>query len=127
MRSRLEIHRDLLPGHGFRLATDAVWARARRVPANDRVVLVPHPVHQLLHVCVHFAWSHGMQWGTWRALRDVAAITHRDDFAWSELDRKSTRLNSSHTVISYAVFCLKKKKEQRQHTLPIKVKAITHQ
>src|SRR5438034_3403447 len=33
--------------------------------------------------------------------RDVAA-----DFP---LDRKSTRLNSSHTVISYAVFCLKKK------------------
>src|SRR5438034_7515170 len=31
-------------------------------------------------------------------------------FDWN-LDRKSTRLNSSHTVISYAVFCLKKKKE----------------
>src|SRR2546426_7752863 len=29
-------------------------------------------------------------------------------------DRKSTRLNSSHLVISYAVFCLKKKKEKRQ-------------
>src|SRR2546430_3826528 len=28
----------------------------------------------------------------------------------SELDRKSTRLNSSHSQISYAVFCLKKKK-----------------
>src|SRR5260221_9993867 len=28
-----------------------------------------------------------------------------------EGDRKSTRLNSSHTVISYAVFCLKKKKK----------------
>src|SRR5882672_11002584 len=28
----------------------------------------------------------------------------------SRVDRKSTRLNSSHTVISYAVFCLKKKK-----------------
>src|SRR5256885_4070613 len=28
-----------------------------------------------------------------------------------QLDRKSTRLNSSHLVISYAVFCLKKKKE----------------
>src|SRR5438034_8887539 len=27
----------------------------------------------------------------------------------ADLDRKSTRLNSSHTVISYAVFCLKKK------------------
>src|SRR5438034_3388925 len=30
---------------------------------------------------------------------------------WGVLDRKSTRLNSSHTVISYAVFCLKKKKK----------------
>src|SRR2546426_8767680 len=29
----------------------------------------------------------------------------------AELDRKSTRLNSSHLVISYAVFCLKKKKK----------------
>src|SRR5438034_8231168 len=28
-------------------------------------------------------------------------------------DRKSTRLNSSHTVISYAVFCLKKKSDDR--------------
>src|SRR5436190_21483364 len=30
------------------------------------------------------------------------------------LDRKSTRLNSSHTVISYAVFCLKKKKKKKR-------------
>src|SRR5947207_13327545 len=30
------------------------------------------------------------------------------------LDRKSTRLNSSHTVISYAVFCLKKKKKKQK-------------
>src|SRR6476646_11649377 len=30
------------------------------------------------------------------------------------VDRKSTRLNSSHTVISYAVFCLKKKKQLKQ-------------
>src|SRR5205807_9703516 len=31
----------------------------------------------------------------------------------SRLDRKSTRLNSSHLVISYAVFCLKKKKKNK--------------
>src|SRR2546426_7558134 len=30
-------------------------------------------------------------------------------------DRKSTRLNSSHLVISYAVFCLKKKKKNNAH------------
>src|SRR5690625_5505170 len=31
-------------------------------------------------------------------------------------DRKSTRLNSSHVAISYAVFCLKKKKQLKKHT-----------
>src|SRR2546427_3246948 len=32
-----------------------------------------------------------------------------------EIDRKSTRLNSSHSQISYAVFCLKKKKKNVKH------------
>src|SRR5690242_21958012 len=32
--------------------------------------------------------------------------------AWKDPDRKSTRLNSSHMSISYAVFCLKKKKKK---------------
>src|SRR5437588_4290867 len=38
-------------------------------------------------------------------------------------DRKSTRLNSSHTVISYAVFCLKKKKKKKNDTLSTKQKS----
>src|SRR5256885_17009084 len=41
-------------------------------------------------------------------------IVDPEDFTWSDdfwRDRKSTRLNSSHLVISYAVFCLKKKKK----------------
>src|SRR5690349_23775017 len=38
-------------------------------------------------------------------------ITREDIDRWADqLDRKSTRLNSSHVEISYAVFCLKKKK-----------------
>src|SRR5690625_5787253 len=37
----------------------------------------------------------------------------REIFKVSRIDRKSTRLNSSHVAISYAVFCLKKKKKQR--------------
>src|SRR5438034_5813635 len=37
-------------------------------------------------------------------------------WAWpANRDRKSTRLNSSHTVISYAVFCLKKKKNSENN------------
>src|SRR5438132_9234921 len=37
-------------------------------------------------------------------------------FGFDDEDRKSTRLNSSHTVISYAVFCLKKKKTSKKGT-----------
>src|SRR2546426_7485674 len=63
--------------------------------------------------------------------RDLAPLEHdaaargaleaRDDVQQRGLDRKSTRLNSSHLVISYAVFCLKKKKTKnrvRQSTRP---------
>src|SRR2546426_4611991 len=44
------------------------------------------------------------------ARQDADAHAHRLGRLWQE-DRKSTRLNSSHLVISYAVFCLKKKKK----------------
>src|SRR2546430_8283289 len=41
---------------------------------------------------------------------EVLRLTNR-----ARLDRKSTRLNSSHSQISYAVFCLKKKKQYNNH------------
>src|SRR5476651_1876710 len=47
-------------------------------------------------------------------------IDHRD--LGAVLDRKSTRLNSSHANISYAVFCLKKKKKKKQLHNPSKKK-----
>src|SRR5471030_3105987 len=47
-------------------------------------------------------------------------------FNWLRMgDRKSTRLNSSHLGISYAVFCLKKKKNQYNHT-PKNKQSINH-
>src|SRR5437762_11423956 len=43
--------------------------------------------------------------------RELAvSYLNRHDLAHVDTDRKSTRLNSSHRCISYAVFCLKKKK-----------------
>src|SRR5438034_3989929 len=47
--------------------------------------------------------------GYWRQYE-----SDRDMQISGQLDRKSTRLNSSHTVISYAVFCLKKKKKNSE-------------
>src|SRR3989454_4161581 len=66
--------------------------------------------------------SHCLWLGTWcldmggalggGATVFLYAIRERE-MVLDRLDRKSTRLNSSHLVISYAVFCLKKKKKER--------------
>src|SRR5260221_4413694 len=54
--------------------------------------------------------------GTAHARDAALALSALEDTSWvqvymhpARIDRKSTRLNSSHTVISHAVFCLKKK------------------
>src|SRR5256885_12092817 len=46
-------------------------------------------------------------------------VTHATPINPVEQDRKSTRLNSSHLVISYAVFCLKKKKNSACQTTSV--------
>src|SRR5437867_6701425 len=49
------------------------------------------------------------EWAKWQPDEPSANDMRR------RLDRKSTRLNSSHRTISYAVFCLKKKKKPKKH------------
>src|SRR2546430_2815327 len=51
--------------------------------------------------------------------RGVGVAGHRVFLETDHADRKSTRLNSSHSQISYAVFCLKKKKIKRQNILVV--------
>src|SRR5690625_6977210 len=46
---------------------------------------------------------------------EIETISDGKVYPIKDGDRKSTRLNSSHVAISYAVFCLKKKKKKRMH------------
>src|SRR3712207_7582193 len=69
--------------------------RSRRMPEELNRVLVDHAAHLLL------------------CPSESAIANLRAERAAGKLeDRKSTRLNSSHANISYAVFCLKKKKRR---------------
>src|SRR5690625_5621333 len=52
----------------------------------------------------------------------VARIESPRDLGFSVRDRKSTRLNSSHVAISYAVFCLKKKRTTSPHRRTIAIR-----
>ncbi len=76
----LEIHRALLPpGHPFRLAPETLWLRAQCITVDGEAAWVPDPLHRLLHLSIHFAWSHEMHVGTWRAFRDLATIVRGAD------------------------------------------------
>src|SRR5256885_14883655 len=84
----LSLH-DALP---ILLRASELGSRARSRPqllARGELQLQWRPSHQPADQCQSNAWGSPVE----------------------ELDRKSTRLNSSHLVISYAVFCLKKKKK----------------
>src|SRR2546426_6652394 len=56
--------------------------------------------------------SYKTAWTWLHKLRRAMVRPGRDPLN-GRIDRKSTRLNSSHLVISYAVFCLKKKKQRQ--------------
>src|SRR2546429_1941018 len=63
-------------------------------------------------------WPASLRKASWyaRAEDGTSCITHSSASSCGKQDRKSTRLNSSHGYISYAVFCLKKKKHQPSHS-----------
>src|SRR5690606_42002859 len=64
-------------------------------------------------LCCGFNGAAVRDGGSPRLMRRVYSLTIASmgpPFVTAEVDRKSTRLNSSHVKISYAVFCLKKKK-----------------
>src|SRR2546430_6532006 len=61
------------------------------------------------------------------AVVEVTGGVQQSGMVAGRQDRKSTRLNSSHSQISYAVFCLKKKKKKNKKELVTKITKIINQ
>lgn len=81
----LELHTSLFfEGHPFALTSDDIRRRAEKVVVHGRTVMVPSVHDQLLHLCLHFAWSHMMATGAWRAFRDLDALLRTDRVDWKE-------------------------------------------
>src|SRR2546427_8366393 len=70
--------------------------------------------HAVLHCCEYLARKEGFEVTCLPVDREGrVAVESLEKAVRPDTDRKSTRLNSSHSQISYAVFCLKKKKKQQ--------------
>src|SRR5690349_23712884 len=75
-----------------------------RVVLDARVCAAPRRIGELVHEVTRVVLVDWLTRGARKRVPLAAAVDRLH-----ELDRKSTRLNSSHVEISYAVFCLKKK------------------
>src|SRR5207248_11332827 len=94
-----------LPSFPTRRSSDLSAAAVRRLVEGD---LPPEPR------AAHWAF-----WFNTLVFEEYTVYLHeRLEEVDRVLDRKSTRLNSSHRTISYAVFCLKKKKKNRRFDSP---------
>lgn len=90
---QLELHTGLFfEGNPFDFPMAELWRRAVPVTVRGRRVYVPSRQDQLLHLCLHFAWSHMMSTGAWRTFRDLRALMDAGDLDWDgfvALARKS--------------------------------------
>src|SRR5947207_12252445 len=84
-------------------------SRCRRRENEETAYIVGLSANRSFAFRIAGARASGVAFGLGRCLHGRASQARR-----ASLDRKSTRLNSSHTVISYAVFCLKKKTISRR-------------
>jgi hypothetical protein len=72
---KLEMHAALfVQGHPFQLSRADLLRDGRQVQVDGGSAWVPSREKMLLHACMHFAWSHMMIFGSWRAFRDVIAL-----------------------------------------------------
>lgn len=95
----LDLHTALFTKeHPFELSVEALWAAAEPVPGQGDGVYVLSPVHQALHLCIHFAWSHIMQSASWRSFRDLRALLDTGRLDWEELAEISLASRSATAV-----------------------------
>ncbi len=83
-RALLELHTGLFPaGHPFELDAEEVAARSVAVRGRAHGILIPSAEDHLVYLCAHWVWSHMMNGGAWRALRDIAVLIERGGLDWS--------------------------------------------
>src|SRR5437763_13342460 len=91
---------------------------------TSTTVLYTLSLHDALPICIYIVYNKCVYWfscidlARFKIVQCLMGQQIKDGRPQVTADRKSTRLNSSHRCISYAVFCLKKKKKLEKYSMP---------
>jgi len=95
----LELHTELLPkGSPFAFDADVLWRNALGTEVGGQPGFVPADVDMVLHLCIHFAWSHGLVDAAWRTFRDLQVLIDAGRVDWQELARRAREARASTCV-----------------------------
>ena len=87
----LELHNGLFfRGHPFAFDVGEVWERSVPLEGAPRV-RVPGTTDMVLHLALHFAWSHTMRSATWRTFRDLGTLADSGAIDWGDVGREAHR------------------------------------
>jgi hypothetical protein len=91
----LDLHTELFSETHtpYQLSPEELWRDAKPAAGLPEGVFVPSRVHQLLHCCLHYAWSHRLSGTGWRTYRDIAAICGDEGFDWSDFVKRTQGCN----------------------------------
>jgi hypothetical protein len=89
----LELHSSPTDG-AVLLSGDVIWRDARAVDVHGRRAFIPSAEHQVLHLAVHFAWSHGLASAAWRTFRDLDQLIRRGRVDWNALTLAAARMGA---------------------------------
>ncbi|HEX3157658.1 MAG TPA: nucleotidyltransferase family protein [Gemmatimonadaceae bacterium] len=102
----LDLHTELFaPGHPFALSAADMWRRGIPIWVGGQPARLPAAHDLLLHACLHFAWSHELRHGAWRAFHDVArllAAGQVDSRAFADLAAESRGATSCYWTLRLA-------------------------
>ena len=84
----LEVHTGLFVTAGpFQLDAKDIWRDAIQHEVEGRRFFTPSVAHQVIHLSIHFAWSHLMESAAWRTFRDIRLLIEKGLVDWGGRDR----------------------------------------
>ena len=97
--AKLEIHSNLTAhGHPFSIGFDDARAHAQPLASHGGHAMALDVHHQVVHLAVHYAWSHVMLFGTWRTFRDLGALAATGQVDWERVAALATQHRAASCV-----------------------------